>query len=103
MPNNKKEIKSSSKLEFIDLNDAYRRVLAKNITSKFDSPQNNLSSMDGAVINSKSLPNKKYEIIGESKAGDKFSSDFNYKQTKLIYTGAPVPEGKKIVIPKNFQ
>ena len=99
----KKEIKSSSKLEFIDLNDAYRRVLAKNITSKFDSPQNNLSSMDGAVINSKSLPNKKYEIIGESKAGDKFSSDFNYKQTKLIYTGAPVPEGKKIVIPKeNF-
>ncbi|MAZ07255.1 MAG: hypothetical protein CMM99_02150 [Rickettsiales bacterium] len=99
----KKEIKPSSKTEFIDLDNSYKRILARNILSKFDSPQNNLSSMDGAVINSKSLPNKEYEIIGESKAGDKFSSDFNYKQTKLIYTGAPVPKGKKIVIPKeNF-
>ncbi len=100
----KEEIKPSRKSEFVDLNNAYRRILAKSIVSKFDSPQNNLSSMDGAVINLKSLPNKKYEIIGESKAGDKYSSDFHYKQTKLIFTGAPIPKGKKkIIIPKeNF-
>ena len=99
----KKEIKPSCKTEFIDLENAYKRILARNIISNFHSPTNNLSSMDGAVINEKSIPRREYEIVGESKAGEKSSSDFNCRQSKLIYTGAPIPKGKKIVIPKeNF-
>ena len=99
----KKNIKKSLATEFVEITNAYGRILAENIFSDFDFPNNNQSSMDGAVIHSKDKK-RKFKIIGESKAGDKQSKEFNLNQCKLIYTGAPIPGNmKKLVIPKeNF-
>ena len=100
----KKNIKKSIGTEFVKISDAYRRILAENIVSDFDFPNNNQSSMDGAVIHFKDKSKRKFKIVGESKAGEKQSKEFNLNQSKLIYTGAPIPGNlKKLVIPKeNF-
>ena len=55
--------------------------------------------MDGAVIHFKDKSKRKFKIVGESKAGEKQSKEFNLNQSKLIYTGAPIPGNlKKLVI-----
>ena len=56
--------------------------------------------MDGAVIFKSDLNLKEIEIIGEIKAGDTFTNDFNKGQTKLIFTGGIVPGKNKVIIPK---
>ena len=57
--------------------------------------------MDGIVVNKKNLSiNKKYTVIGESKSGDIIAPDIKNSECILVYTGAPVPKGKNIIIPK---
>ena len=64
-------------------------------------PFNNLSAMDGIVVNKRSLsPNKKYRIVGESKSGDTISKNLELTECKLIFTGAPLPSGNHAIIPK---
>ena len=64
-------------------------------------PFANLSAMDGIVVNKKNLSiNKKYTVIGESKSGDIIAPDIKNSECILTYTGAPVPKGKNIIIPK---
>ena len=59
-------------------------------------------AMDGIVVNKKSLlKNKQYEVIGESKSGDKMP-DFKDNQCMLIY-GSSITEGSKIIIPKDYE
>ena len=90
----------SLKSEFIDINESFGRILASDLYSKCDYPRENLSSMDGAVIFKSDLNLKEIEIIGEIKAGDSFTNDFNKGQTKLIFTGGIVPGKNKVIIPK---
>ena len=96
----KKCVLKSLKSEFIDINESFGRILASDLYSKCDYPRENLSSMDGAVIFKSDLNLKEIEIIGEIKAGDTFTNDFNKGQTKLIFTGGIVPGKNKVIIPK---
>ena len=96
----KKCVLKSLKSEFIDINESFGRILASDLYSKCDYPRENLSSMDGAVIFKSDLNLKEIEIIGEIKAGDSFTNDFNKGQTKLIFTGGIVPGKNKVIIPK---
>ena len=95
-----KSVLKSLKSEFIDINESFGRILASDLYSKCDYPRENLSSMDGAVIFKSDLNLKEIEIIGEIKAGDTFTNDFNKGQTKLIFTGGIVPGKNKVIIPK---
>ena len=56
--------------------------------------------MDGAVIFKSDLQLKEIKIVGEIKAGDSFTNDFNKGQSKLIFTGGIIPGKNKIIIPK---
>ena len=63
-------------------------------------PFTNLSAMDGIVVNKKSLSkNKQYEVVGESKSGIKVPI-LKIINVCFIYTGAPLPKGSKIIVPK---
>ena len=95
-----KSVLKSLKSEFIDINESFGRILASDLYSKCDYPRENLSSMDGAVIFKSDLNLKEIEIIGEIKAGDSFTNDFNKGQAKLIFTGGIVPGKNKVIIPK---
>ena len=95
-----KSVLKSLKSEFIDINESFGRILASDLYSKCNYPRENLSSMDGAVIFKSDLKLKEIEIIGEIKAGDSFTNDFNKGQTKLIFTGGIVPGKNKVIIPK---
>ena len=95
-----KSVRKSLKSEFIDINESFGRILASDLYSKCDYPRENLSSMDGAVIFKSDLKLKEIEIVGEIKAGDSFTNDFNKGQSKLIFTGGIVPGKNKVIIPK---
>ena len=95
-----KNVRKSLKSEFIDINESFGRILASDLYSKCDYPRENLSSMDGAVIFKSDLKLKEIEIVGEIKAGDSFTNDFNRGQSKLIFTGGIVPGKNKVIIPK---
>ena len=95
-----KNVLKSLKSEFIDINESFGRILASDLYSKCDYPRENLSSMDGAVIFKSDLKLKEIEIVGEIKAGDSFTNDFNKGQSKLIFTGGIVPGKNKVIIPK---
>ena len=95
-----KSVVKSLKSEFIDINESFGRILASDLYSKCDYPRENLSSMDGAVIFKSDLKLKEIEIVGEIKAGDSFTNDFNKGQSKLIFTGGIVPGKNKVIIPK---
>ena len=96
----RKSVLKSLKSEFIDINESFGRILASDLYSKCDYPRENLSSMDGAVIFKSDLKLKEIEIVGEIKAGDSFTNDFNKGQSKLIFTGGIVPGKNKVIIPK---
>ena len=92
---------TSTKDQIIEIEDSCERIISKDYRSNYCMPFTNLSAMDGIVVNERSLTKKKkYEIVGESKSGDKSVPDFKDYQCILIFTGAPLPKGKKVVIPK---
>ena len=94
----------SQEFEFISVDDCLGRVLCNDLLSKSNYPRENLSAMDGAVIFKKDIRLSNIKIIGEIKAGDKSSKDFKSGETKLIFTGGPVPGKDKVIIPKeNFE
>mgnify|MGYP001257648825 CR=1 FL=1 len=99
-----KNVPISKKNEQISVDSSVNRILSSNLHSKCDYPRENLSAMDGAVIFKKDLNLKKIKIVGEIKASDIYSDDFNHGETKLIYTGGYVPGKEKVIIPKeNFE
>ena len=97
-------IKPCNKKELLNLKEAHRRIVAKEIYFRNESPKINSSAMDGIVINSTDAKiNKILKAVGESKAGDKITKDFKDGEALFIYTGAPIPGKNKIIIPKeNF-
>ena len=95
-----KNVAKSLNSEFVDVNESLGRILASDLYSKCDYPRENLSSMDGAVIFKSDLQLKEIKIVGEIKAGDSFTNDFNKGQSKLIFTGGIIPGKNKIIIPK---
>lgn len=83
----------------IDISDSLGMVLAEDIFSPINQPEFDNSSMDGyAVASTNDLEQKKFEIIGEIKAGG--SANFNLKpgQAVRIFTGAAMPDGADSIV-----
>lgn len=97
----KRNIRTTKIEQSIEIEKCCERIISKDYHSNYSMPFTNLSAMDGIVVNEKYLSkNKQYKIVGESKSGDRSAPDFEDNQCMLIFTGAPLPKGKKVVIPK---
>ncbi len=99
-----RKVKPLKGKEKIDIKDSFGRVLISNLNSKRNQPELDLSSMDGYVVRKRDLSSlpKKFELVGEIKAGDKTNKAVKKNQTFRIFTGAPIPNGaNKVIIQEN--
>ncbi len=83
--------------EDVELTSALGRVTAKPIKAKINNPPQDVSSMDGYAISSKTISNH-YKIIGESSAGNSFDQKVKEGETVQIFTGANIPKGTDTVV-----
>ena len=99
----KSNVKPIQRTQSILVKDGIGRVSTKLYKSPIDLPEFDCSAMDGIVINETDL-NKiyRFKIVGESKAGMKQSKNFLSGECLSIYTGAPIPPGKKKIIPIEY-
>ena len=95
-----RKVKPLKGKEKIDIKDSFGRVLISNLNSKRNQPELDLSAMDGYAVRKRDLSSlpKKFELVGEIKAGDAISKAVKKNQTFRIFTGAPIPNGANKVI-----
>ena len=99
-----RKVKPLKGKEKIDIKDSFGRVLISNLNSKRNQPELDLSAMDGYAVRKRDLSSlpKKFELVGEIKAGDTISKAVKKNQTFRIFTGAPIPNGSnKVIIQEN--
>ncbi|HEY7388485.1 MAG TPA: gephyrin-like molybdotransferase Glp [Bryobacteraceae bacterium] len=73
------------------------RVLAGDIAADRDTPALPRSMRDGYAVHALDLPGE-LEVIGEVRAGERFSGEVGRGQAVEIMTGAPVPAGADAVV-----
>jgi molybdopterin molybdotransferase len=81
----------------VSLDDAAGRVLAENIAADRDSPALARSVRDGFAVRAVDLPGE-LAVIGEVRAGERFSGFVGPGQAVEIMTGAPLPDGADAVV-----
>jgi molybdopterin molybdotransferase len=77
--------------------DAAGRVIAEDIRADRDTPPLSRSVRDGFAIRAADAPGR-LDIIGEVRAGDRFTGTVLSGQAVEIMTGAPVPEGADSIV-----
>lgn len=94
--------------ETINLEIAYHRVLAEDITAGIDLPMFDNSSMDGFAVRSLDTIGADNQspiyltIVDDIPAGKVPTIDIGSKQAARIMTGAPIPPGADAVVPLEF-
>lgn len=83
--------------ETVALEDACGRVLAEELRADRDYPPLARSIRDGFAVRAGDLPGS-LEIVGEVRAGQRFTGAVGAGQTVEIMTGAPVPDGADAVV-----
>ncbi len=73
------------------IEESYKRVLAGNIVSPVNVPQNTNSAMDGYAIRSDDLERESYQVVTEVLAGHAYTTPLEKGQAVKIMTGAPTP------------
>ena len=91
------KIMEIKKIEKINLNNSLGRILSKPVISKRNNPYQAVSAMDGFAVNYNNI-NKKFKIMGESKAGSPFKKILKKNEAVQIFTGAFVPKGANTII-----
>ncbi|SDK88635.1 molybdopterin molybdotransferase [Modicisalibacter muralis] len=89
--------------ETVALDSLAERVLAEDVTSSIDVPQNTNAAMDGIAL---TLPQVAWSgtevprlaVVGEVLAGARFAKRLAADEAVMITTGAPLPEGCDTVI-----
>jgi molybdopterin molybdotransferase len=84
-------------MEEAQLAQAAGRVLAEDIAADRDTPALSRSMRDGYAVRALDLPGE-LEVIGEVRAGERFSGEVGRGQAVEIMTGAPVPAGADAVV-----
>ena len=84
-------------IEEAPLAQAAGRVLAEEISADRDTPALSRSMRDGYAVHALDLPGE-LEVIGEVRAGERFSGEVGRGQAVEIMTGAPVPPGADAVV-----
>lgn len=88
---------ASPVVETVGLDEAPGRVLAEAVTADRDYPPLPRSIRDGFAVRAADFP-QGARIIGEVRAGQRFTGTVNAGEAVEIMTGAPVPEGADAVI-----
>ncbi|HLI86774.1 MAG TPA: gephyrin-like molybdotransferase Glp [Bryobacteraceae bacterium] len=73
------------------------RVLAEDVAADRDTPALARSMRDGYAVRARDLPGE-LEVIGEVRAGERFTGEIGRGQAVEIMTGAPVPAGADAVV-----
>ena len=84
--------------ESVAVESAYGRVLAEDIVSPINVPQNTNSAMDGYAIRGDDLNQEQYHVVAEVFAGHSYDQEIQKGQAVKIMTGAPTPIGGDTVI-----
>ena len=86
------------RVEFVDLDAALGRILARNVISDRAYPQAPRSTMDGYAIRSSDVP-AALRVVGEVHMGEVPSITLSARQTVRIPTGGLLPDGADAVVP----
>ncbi|MDA0153840.1 bifunctional molybdopterin-guanine dinucleotide biosynthesis adaptor protein MobB/molybdopterin molybdotransferase MoeA [Vibrio sp. Makdt] len=84
--------------ESVALEQGYGRVLAEDVISPINVPQNTNSAMDGYAIRSEDLDLDSYHVVAEVMAGHSYNKTVQQGEAVKIMTGAPMPEGVDVVV-----
>ncbi|HEV2446856.1 MAG TPA: gephyrin-like molybdotransferase Glp, partial [Candidatus Sulfopaludibacter sp.] len=83
--------------EEVALDAAMGRVLAEDVAADRDTPALARSVRDGFAVRAGDLPGR-LRVIGEVRAGERFSETVGPGQAVEIMTGAPIPSGADAVV-----
>ncbi len=93
------EAKGELPVEEVPLKEAYGRVLAEDLVSLVNHPDQDDTAIDGYACRQEDTLGASREnpvrlrVIGESPAGRPFSGKVGKGEAVAVYTGAPIPEG----------
>ena len=82
----------------VPLSSALGGVLAADVVSPIDVPQNTNAAMDGIALAWPEAPPTEVTVVGEVLAGTRFEARLAAGQAVRITTGAPLPDGADTVI-----
>ncbi|HEV8145770.1 MAG TPA: gephyrin-like molybdotransferase Glp [Bryobacteraceae bacterium] len=92
-----REVRPLHGSEPVALSDAAGRVTAEDVTADRDYPPFPRSARDGFAVRAADLPGE-LTLIGEVRAGERFTGALEKGQAIEIMTGAPLPEGADAVV-----
>ncbi|QPF94856.1 molybdopterin molybdotransferase MoeA [Bradyrhizobium commune] len=86
--------------ETIALDDAFHRVLARDVASKRTQPPQAMSAMDGYAVRASDAAaiDSQLTVIGEVAAGRPFAGTVRAGEAVRIFTGGVVPDGTDAVV-----
>ena len=98
------EARGKLPVEEVPLKEAYGRVLAEDLVSLVNHPDQDDTAIDGYACREEDTLGASREnpvrlrVIGESPAGRPFAGRVGKGEAVAVYTGAPIPEGANAVI-----
>lgn len=90
-------VRGAPPVEEAALDAAAGRVLAEDVAADRDAPALARSVRDGFAVRAIDLPGT-LDVIGEVRAGDRFTGEVGARQAVEIMTGAPLPAGADAVV-----
>ncbi len=86
--------------ETIALDDAFHRVLARDVAARRTQPPQAMSAMDGYAVRASDVANvdTQLSVIGEVAAGRPFAGTVGAGEAVRIFTGGVVPDGADAVV-----
>ncbi len=90
--------------QFVPLGKAGRRILARDVAARIDSPRRDCAAMDGYAVRSGDLAQGivRFHLFGESCAGGRSPGMLPAGMAVRISTGAPMPAGADRVVMREY-
>ncbi|QBF83162.1 bifunctional molybdopterin-guanine dinucleotide biosynthesis adaptor protein MobB/molybdopterin molybdotransferase MoeA [Shewanella maritima] len=95
-------INATSNSELCSLDELDNRVLATDVISPVNVPQQTNSAMDGYAFAYDSVSQTPLKVVGEVFAGHEYGQTLNAGEAVRIMTGAPVPAGADTIMPREL-
>ncbi|NKF52041.1 bifunctional molybdopterin-guanine dinucleotide biosynthesis adaptor protein MobB/molybdopterin molybdotransferase MoeA [Shewanella sp. WXL01] len=95
-------INATSDSEQCSLDELDNRVLAADVISPVNVPQQTNSAMDGYAFAYDSVSQAPLKVVGEVFAGHEYGKTLNASEAVRIMTGAPVPAGADTIMPREL-
>ncbi|QOZ13222.1 gephyrin-like molybdotransferase Glp [Bradyrhizobium sp. CCBAU 51765] len=86
--------------EMVSLDEAYHRVLARDVAARRTQPPQAMSAMDGYAVRAADAPtiDSRLTVVGEVAAGRPFAGRVGPGEAARIFTGGVVPDGADAVV-----